>query len=157
MAPVKPVQGRRGKKHKMEFQSPIADDHLRQAIDQVIADTTLPAHLKAVIGCMLEIKEQLGAVMSKNKELIEENDAVRAKNCELEKEVSSLRSQISILKQELANSRSITDPPIAISSPADFYAELERNRSVVIAGIKGSSALSSSAFLPTYHSFRHQF
>ncbi|WKY12147.1 hypothetical protein Q1695_003602 [Nippostrongylus brasiliensis] len=63
----------------MEFLSP-AGDELTQAIDQIIADKSLPAHLKAAIGCMLEMKEQLNAVVTKNKDLMEENEAVKLKN-----------------------------------------------------------------------------
>ncbi|WKY15664.1 hypothetical protein Q1695_000838 [Nippostrongylus brasiliensis] len=79
-----PVQGRRGKKHRLDLSSPAANDDLIRAIDLIINDQSLPSHLKAAMGCMLEIREQLNTVVAKNKELADENTAVHARNKELE-------------------------------------------------------------------------
>ncbi|WKY02209.1 hypothetical protein Q1695_015877 [Nippostrongylus brasiliensis] len=81
-----PVQGRRGKKHRLDLSSPAANDDLIRAIDLIINDQSLPSHLKAAMGCMLEIREQLNTVVAKNKELADENTAVHARNKELESE-----------------------------------------------------------------------
>ncbi|KAK6046407.1 hypothetical protein COOONC_16088 [Cooperia oncophora] len=64
----------------MELTSPVADMDLGRAIDLIIEDPTLPPHLKAALGSLLEMKDQLGLVISKNKELLEENSNIRKRN-----------------------------------------------------------------------------
>lgn len=98
----KQVQVRRGKKHKIDFSSPSADDDLSRAIDLVINDRSIAPHLRAVVSCVKEMKEQLSAVIARNKELAEENEKVVARNVELESEVVSLRSQIDVLNHALS-------------------------------------------------------
>lgn len=142
----KPIQGRRGKKHRMDFSSPANDDDLTRAIDLIIADQSLPPHLKAAMGCMLELKDQLTAVVARNKELVEENNMVRTRNTELESEVHSLRSQIGVLKQALSQQNhsqvSSQDSPM---SSGDSAEDIERRRSIVVIGVKECSAPVSSA------------
>ncbi|EYB90916.1 hypothetical protein Y032_0212g2233 [Ancylostoma ceylanicum] len=80
-APVAP-QTRRGKKHRIDFDSPHEKDQndFDRAVDLIVRDQTLPPHLKTAIGFMLEMKEQMNAVMTRNQELVEENRKVNEKN-----------------------------------------------------------------------------
>ena len=102
-APVAP-QTRRGKKHRIDFDSPHEKDvnEFDRAVDLIVQDQSLPAHLKTAIGFMLEMKEQMNAVMARNQALLEENRKVNEKNSELQKEICSLRSQIDVLKNALS-------------------------------------------------------
>ncbi|KAK5986384.1 hypothetical protein GCK32_000359 [Trichostrongylus colubriformis] len=79
-----PVQGRRGKKHRMDLSSPAADVDLGRAIELIIADPPIPPHLKAAMGGVMEMKEQMMSVLAKNKKLTEEKGIIRQRNCELE-------------------------------------------------------------------------
>ncbi|WKY01862.1 hypothetical protein Q1695_006966 [Nippostrongylus brasiliensis] len=68
------------KKKKEDSSTATNDVDFSRAIDMVINDQSLPVHLRAAIGCVVEIKKQLCTVMAMNKELLEENARVRAKN-----------------------------------------------------------------------------
>lgn len=135
-----PVQDRRGKKHRLDLSSPVANDDLSRAVDLIINDQSLPPHLKAAVGCMLEIREQLNAVVAKNKELMEENIAVCARNVELENEVLSLKSQINVLKQALTSQAAVAPMSSVDISGSHFHEDVERKRSVVIIGVNESSS-----------------
>lgn len=64
----------------MDAATPVNGDDFCRAVELVINDQSLPAHLKAAMGGILDVKLQLNAVIKRNEELIEENAMVRAKN-----------------------------------------------------------------------------
>ncbi|KAK5964794.1 hypothetical protein GCK32_022350 [Trichostrongylus colubriformis] len=75
-----PVQGRRGKKHRIDLSSPGSDMDLGRAIELVIGDPSIPPHLKAAMGGLMEMKEQMMSILAKNKELTTENETIRQRN-----------------------------------------------------------------------------
>lgn len=147
-SPSLPEDGRQRKKHKMDAATPVNGDDFCRAVELVINDQSLPAHLKAAMGGILDIRMQLNAVIKRNEELIEENAIVRAKNCELEKEVQMLRSQIAMLKQTLPSQIVPSSSSVDASTSTPFIHvtddDAERKRSIVIVGVRESSAPISS-------------
>ncbi|WKX95037.1 hypothetical protein Q1695_011917 [Nippostrongylus brasiliensis] len=75
---------RRPKKHKASSESPPPD--LESAVDLLINDATLPAHLRVVIGHLLEIKKDYSNVLARNQELLDEVKEAHQKNKELQQE-----------------------------------------------------------------------
>ncbi|KAK6044307.1 endonuclease/exonuclease/phosphatase family protein, partial [Cooperia oncophora] len=127
------IQNRNGKRHRLDVTSPQFDDHLRRAMDLIADDRSLPPHLKAAIGYLFEMKSELDDVLARNKQLMDENRLVKGRNSELEAEIVSLKSQITILKQSLSD-KSCNDGRVI---PPDMsYEDIERKRSVVVAGIQ---------------------
>ncbi|KAL6738521.1 hypothetical protein Aduo_012063 [Ancylostoma duodenale] len=141
------VQNRRGKKHKIDYSPPAPDADFDRAVDLVLNDATLPPHLRTVMSHLLEIKEQFPVVIEVNRELTIENERISKINTELEKENSSLRLEIDCLKKTLSSSpRSAPDQPLCNDkSPPDSFEEVERRRSLVIAGVPESHAPLSSS------------
>ncbi|KAL6743824.1 hypothetical protein Aduo_016819 [Ancylostoma duodenale] len=83
-----PVQIRRGKKHKIDLGgSPPAADDLDHAVDMVLNDVSLPAHLRTVVSHLLQFKDQFAILMEKNRELVAENNRVRNENSDLITEI----------------------------------------------------------------------
>ncbi|KAK6050591.1 hypothetical protein COOONC_11904 [Cooperia oncophora] len=151
-----PIQGRRGKKHRMDLSSPGEMD-LDRAIDLIIGDSSLPPHLKTAMGFLLEMKDQIASV-KRNKELVEENNCMRLRNNELQEEVDSLKSQITLLKQALASSKNSTNVRVdsQVNSSPHNYEELERRRSIVIVGVKECNSPVSSDRLFSRHLSLHR-
>ncbi|WKY07257.1 hypothetical protein Q1695_007023 [Nippostrongylus brasiliensis] len=75
---------RRPKKHKASSESPPPD--LESAVHLLINDATLPAHLRVVIGHLLEIKKDYSNVLARNQELLDEVKDAHQKNKELQQE-----------------------------------------------------------------------
>ncbi|KIH59345.1 hypothetical protein ANCDUO_10424 [Ancylostoma duodenale] len=75
-------QARRGKKHRIVFDSPQQENgnDLDRAVDLIVREESLPAHLRTAIGFMFEMKQQMNAVMKRNQELLEENRKVHEKD-----------------------------------------------------------------------------
>ncbi|WKX94191.1 hypothetical protein Q1695_011448 [Nippostrongylus brasiliensis] len=112
------------KKKKEDSSTATNDVDFSRAIDMVINDQSLPVHLRAAIGCVVEIKKQLCTVMAMNKELLEENARVRAKNCELENEIPSLlRDTVLDLLCDLHGKRNTLHPEHKINL-CIFFAEV---------------------------------
>ncbi|KAK6049246.1 endonuclease/exonuclease/phosphatase family protein, partial [Cooperia oncophora] len=117
-----------------------------RAINLVVNDASLPPHLKTVMNFLVDLKDQIGYVLARNKELQEENESVRRKNSELISEVNSLNSQIIVLKKALSSHENFNQSQVS-SQPSTLvnnFEEVERRRSVVIIGVKESSAALSS-------------
>ncbi|EYC02055.1 hypothetical protein Y032_0102g3458 [Ancylostoma ceylanicum] len=142
-----PVQIRRGKKHKIDFGgSPPASDDLDHAVDLVLNDASLPAHLRTVVSHLLQFKDQFAVLLQKNRELIDENDRFRKENSDLLNENTSLKSQIGNLRSELSRIRNSPLEQLDEPKSASFCVceETERKRSIVIAGIAECEANLSS-------------
>ncbi|KAK5973775.1 hypothetical protein GCK32_001031 [Trichostrongylus colubriformis] len=52
---------------------------LGRAIELVIGDPSIPPHLKAAMGGLMEMKEQMMSILAKNKELTTENEILAEK------------------------------------------------------------------------------
>ncbi|KAK6045205.1 hypothetical protein COOONC_17290, partial [Cooperia oncophora] len=128
------LQTRRGKRHRIDLASPQFEDQLKRAIDLIANDQSLPPHLKAAMGYLFEIRNEMNEVLARNAQLLEENRLVKEKNCMLQSEIDSLKSQINVLKKSLSD-----DPPQSKEGPNESsslaFEEIERRRSVVIAGV----------------------
>ncbi|XGW15816.1 hypothetical protein V3C99_001341 [Haemonchus contortus] len=72
-------QARKCKTHRIEFSSPQFDDQLKRVIDPVANDLSVPPHLKAAMGYLIEMKHDMNEVMRKNEQLLEENRIVKKK------------------------------------------------------------------------------
>ncbi|EYC00890.1 hypothetical protein Y032_0112g321 [Ancylostoma ceylanicum] len=70
------VQGRKGKKHRIDFESPHEDKDFDRVVDPIIKDQSLPRHVKTAFGFMFEMKQQMGAVLARNQELLEETSTL---------------------------------------------------------------------------------
>ncbi|RCN26226.1 hypothetical protein ANCCAN_28054, partial [Ancylostoma caninum] len=100
----------------------------------------LPQHLKAIISCLLEDRRRLQSVLEHFRELSEEVINLRAENARLK--ASAVGGQSSLPAPPPA----MTSPAISIpKSPCRSFEEIERARSIVIAGIPESRAELSSA------------
>ncbi|KAL6739939.1 hypothetical protein Aduo_013336 [Ancylostoma duodenale] len=140
------VQGRKGKKHRIDFESPHEDKDFDRAVDLIVKDQSLPPLVKTAFGFMVEMKQQTGAVIARNQQLLEENSKLHQQNNELQNEVQSLRSQIDLLKSALSNNQTPPPPPLSHNLPLPMSHEgMECKRSVVVVGAKESSAPISSA------------
>ncbi|XGW11414.1 hypothetical protein V3C99_012704 [Haemonchus contortus] len=77
-----PVQGRRGRKQRADVSSLSSTDmDIGRAIELIIGDSSIPAHLKAAMGFLMELKDQMASLLSKNKKLMDENASIRQRNC----------------------------------------------------------------------------
>ncbi|KAL6723993.1 hypothetical protein Aduo_018931 [Ancylostoma duodenale] len=143
LAPAPPtVQVRRGKKHKIEFDSPPKNAEIDEAVDLVLNDAPLPSYLGIVASHLVEFKEQFAALVIKNHELIAENELARKKSYELLTENNSLRSEIDNLKLELSRIRNSShcSDDANHTSPPHHCEESESRRSIVTAGLPECNA-----------------
>lgn len=69
-------------------------DDLDHAVDLVINNASLQAHLRSVVSHLLEFKDQFLAVMEKIRELLSENEKVHKENADLMNENTSLGCEI---------------------------------------------------------------
>ncbi|KAL6730840.1 hypothetical protein Aduo_001772 [Ancylostoma duodenale] len=65
------------KKHRIDFDGTHENEakEFDREVDLIVQDQSLPALLEKAIGFMLEMKEQVNAVMTRNHELLEENES----------------------------------------------------------------------------------
>lgn len=115
------------------------DDH----VQSILRDDSIPAHLRTVIAFLLEDRKQLQTMMEQCREMTDT--------------IASLRDELSVLKNSFIscsppsqtpvtqamdtnNSTSSSPPPTSTQS----FEEIERRRSVVIAGLGESQAEHSS-------------
>ncbi|KAK5965081.1 hypothetical protein GCK32_011808 [Trichostrongylus colubriformis] len=138
------IQNRKGKRHRIDLNSPQIDDHLKRAIDLIVDDQSLPLHLKSAMGYLFEMKGEINDVLARNEQLLQENKLIKEKNCELLNEIASLKSQINSLKQALSEAKASSDSTSINSSLPRSCEEVERKRSVVIVGVVESTAPLSS-------------
>ncbi|KAK6059051.1 hypothetical protein COOONC_03323 [Cooperia oncophora] len=122
---ARPLQIRDGKGTVWTFLASRFDDRLRPAMELIADDRSLTPHLKASIRIPFEIKSELDDVLARNKQLLEENKQVKERNSELENEIIPLSIESSL---QLNKSRD--------SSSAVAYDDVERKRSVIVAGIQ---------------------
>ncbi|VDL70852.1 unnamed protein product [Nippostrongylus brasiliensis] len=121
---------RRPKKHKASSESPPPD--LESAVDLLINDASLPAHLRVVIGHLLGIKKDYSNVLARNQELLDEIKDAHQKNTELQQENEGLRSEIVALKSQLSVRFPSTPQNASASANVCCCDETERKRSIVI-------------------------
>ncbi|KIH54880.1 hypothetical protein ANCDUO_14971 [Ancylostoma duodenale] len=120
--------------------SPNAPCDLDHHAEALIKDDSLPQPLKVIIACLLEDRRRLQSALDPFRELSEEVINLRAENAKLK--ASAVGDQSSLP----APPPVVTSLAISISkSPCRSFEEIERARSIVIAGIPKSRAELSSA------------
>lgn len=137
------LQGRPVKRF-CQSSPPMGNDSLADAIDLLVNDAHLPAHLKTVLGHLLDKAARTEELMSRNREL----EAQLRRETE---EKSRLAREVETLKEALAKSRQASPvKALATSFPdGNCCEERERVRSVVIAGVsesRDSSAVNRISF-----------
>lgn len=134
------------KRHRIDFTTPpTSPPDLDLQIEALLKDESLPSHLRTVVSYLVEDRKQTQSLLKICRELTEEVRLLRSENAKLKQQSSVVSNDVS---QDSAPPKSDSHEAPAkptVHSSSLPYEEVERSRSIVIAGIAESNYPSSSA------------
>ncbi|KIH42416.1 hypothetical protein ANCDUO_27599 [Ancylostoma duodenale] len=136
----------RQKRPRLEVQeSPSAPNEFDTAAELLISDDTLPINLRTVIGYLMEKAKQLDFVLDKNRELTVENQQISNEVIGLRAENQSLKIALGQQVSSSPTSANLSQSQKSMNpNSVTSFDDVERNRSVVIAGVEESRAVQAS-------------
>ncbi|VDL84437.1 unnamed protein product [Nippostrongylus brasiliensis] len=128
------------KRRLVDIESPNKDRTLANMIID-FSTSDYPPYLKIVLDTLLDTREELKSIKELCSKIVDENKALRCENAKLKELLQLKESQ---LKSHVCSVCSSSPPNSQVVSSIDHERDIERKRSVVLAGIVESSSASPS-------------